>query len=226
VTNVSLPEMVALFAYAGEGFSRSVEILDYGLAGALLAELALAQRLAIVDGKVVPTNASPTGEVLCDSALRRMERDPVKRAPRDWVLRLSKDARRDVLDRLVQKGLLRRQKGRLLGALPSRYTAVNGRASLLLTEALSRVRGAVTAGPGEAADPTTTLCGLIEALGWARLALPDLPPQVVDHRLAELRDSVWPAIAVKSLVDEGRAGAWGPTVGGIMKNLDDWPKKR
>jgi hypothetical protein len=226
VTDVSIPELMALLAYAGKGFSRGVETLDYGLAGALLAELSLAQRVAIVDGKVITTNSAPTGEMLRADGLGRMALAGAGRAPRDWVLRLSKDVRQNVVGRLVQRGLIERQPGRYLGVLPRLgYAAVSGRTSPLLTGVLNRVRGAVTG--TERPDATTTaLCALIDALGWGRPALPDLPEPMVDHRLAEFRTSVWPAIAVKNLVDEGRAGAWGPTVGGIMKNLDDWPKGR
>ena len=82
------------------------------------------------------------------------------------------------------------------------------------------MRAAVTEPDG--ADPkNAALCGLVDALGWNRHCLPDLPRRQVDSRLDEIRRSELAANVVKGLVDEGRAGPWGPTVARIMSNLNE-----
>jgi hypothetical protein len=221
MTEASLAELVALLAHDADGTTRGTETnLDHGLGGAFLADLVLAARITVTGGHVMVINAAPTGHPLNDAVLRRIAQDRKARDPRDWVVRLTRDARSAVLDRLVRTGQLRREGGKILGVLPrDRYPTPDGRQSPTVTQALQRVRAAVT-GPGPADPATAALCGLIDALGWGERCLPDLPLQQVNGRLAEIRRSVWAADVVKDLVDEGRAGPWGPTVAKIRSNLD------
>jgi hypothetical protein len=91
--------------------------LDYGLRGALLAELVLANRLALDGKKLVVADTSPTGDALLDAALTTLQQAKRPRDTRHWVGSLSfkpGGIRKHLLERLVQKGILRREQRRLL----------------------------------------------------------------------------------------------------------------
>jgi hypothetical protein len=220
MTEASLAELVALLAHDGDGTARGAENLDYGLSGALLAELSLAERITVASGRVTVVNSAPTGHALSDFALHRIAQDRKAREARDWIVRLTKDVRSAVLDWLVHTGQVRRESGKVLGVLPrDRYPTPDGQESPAVAQARRCMRLAVTE-RGRVDPRIAALCGLVDALGWGDRCLPDLPQQQVSRRLAEIRRSVWAANVVKDLVDEGRAGAWGPTVAKIMSNLD------
>ena len=221
MTDASLAEVLALLAHDADGTARGTGThLDHGLAGALLAGLSVAGRITVARGSVVVLDPAPTGDPLDDAALHRIARDPARDA-RDWVVRLGHRLPPVVLDRLVRTGRLRRESGRVLRVLPrERYPTPDGRESPAVTHARRRLRAAVLAA-GPADPPTAALCGLVDALGWGPRCLPDLPRQQVTGRLAEIRRPVWAANAVKDLVDERRAGPWGPAVARIRSNLDE-----
>ncbi len=94
--------------------------LDRAVGGALLLDLATRQRIA-ADGdgtraRIRVVDATPTGEPLLDDALTRLAGD-VLRAQKA-VERLARRTRPQVLERLVERGLVRRERSRLLGIFP------------------------------------------------------------------------------------------------------------
>jgi hypothetical protein len=102
--------------------------LDRGLAGALLLDLALRERLA-VDGRgrgtrIAVVNPSPTGEPVVDVALAVLGRAPLR--ARHAVEQLTGRVREPVFDRLVERGLLAPQRRRRWGVFPGTAWAVPG----------------------------------------------------------------------------------------------------
>ncbi|WP_127130679.1 GPP34 family phosphoprotein [Georgenia sp. SYP-B2076] len=100
--------------------------LDLALAGAVVLELATAGRVVVSEpggavrpGRLVVRDPSPTGDGVLDEALRRIgTRRPGK--PQDHLPGLAKQLRPGLLDRLVGRGILRAEQGRVLGIFPTR----------------------------------------------------------------------------------------------------------
>ncbi|MEW2386504.1 GPP34 family phosphoprotein [Micromonospora sp. NPDC047707] len=224
MTSLSLAEALALLALSEDGILRGPqEDLDLGLAAALLADLSTAGKIDHIDGNVVVTNSEPTGNTLDDAALRDIAQDARLRGPRDWVVRLTKNVRDRTLEKLVQDGELIRTRSRMLRLLPvDRYRVTSLGDSSPVIGARQRLRRAAI--DAAAVDRTSlALCALVSALGWSSDLVPDLPAQDVDRRFAAMRRSVWAAGALRDLINERRVGPWGPTVGRIAANLDEWP---
>ncbi|WP_214406384.1 GOLPH3/VPS74 family protein [Pseudonocardia lacus] len=102
--------------------------LDRGLAGALLLDLALRERLAVEGGgrrlRLSVVNPSPTGEPVVDVALVELGRAPLR--ARRAVDQLAGRIRGPVFERLEQRGLLVPRRARRWGVLPATVWDVVG----------------------------------------------------------------------------------------------------
>lgn len=96
----------------------------YGLAGAVLAELALRGRIRMSDERLDVVDATPTGDPTLDEALRIVADRRRPRSPESWTYWLPHemdDLRRSVGDALAVDGLVGREERRLLGLRFVRY---------------------------------------------------------------------------------------------------------
>jgi hypothetical protein len=204
---MSLAEELVLLAYSDDGTPETDGMhLDNGLGGALLLELALAERVDVQDKNVVVTDPAPTGDRLVDDALALIAADGKGRKPGHWVKKLAKGTRGQVLDELVTRGVLRREQGRVLLVFPrTKYPAPHGVEPPAETEARARLYAAVQA-TGFAAEKvdvrTSALCALVAATGLDRKVFADLPRRQVKARLKEISEGAWAAAAVKKTIDE------------------------
>lgn len=201
----TLADELALLAHDDDG-SRTLgrPSLGYGLAGALLVELVLAGRIDVVGKKVAVLDPTPTGRPLLDRALARIA-DDKPRKPGHWVDKLSRKLTEQVMDGLVERGVLRREEGRVLLLFPrTRFPAPDGVQPAAETEARARMRRAVTSdGP---VDPrTAALCALVKAVGQERKVFPDLPRGEVRRRLKEISKGDWAATAVRQAIEQVQA---------------------
>jgi Golgi phosphoprotein 3 (GPP34) len=93
--------------------------LDRAISGALLLDLAIRERISAEgDGAkagLSVVDAAPTGDPLLDAALARLDK-PMR--AQKAVERLARGTRTPLLERQVERGLLRRETSRLLGLLP------------------------------------------------------------------------------------------------------------
>jgi hypothetical protein len=89
--------------------------LGLGLAGALLAELALPGTIRVWRGLIIPVGAQPPGDDLTHSVLRTMTAEREHLPVRDWLAFLAGTAARDVAHRLEHAGYLTCVRGGLLG---------------------------------------------------------------------------------------------------------------
>lgn len=127
-------EIMLLLLHDADG--RFVQVprwqLGYALAGGVLMDLALADRIDTDRWKLFVTSAEPVGDPLLDPTLAAIVASPERHEPRHWVEAASKNAaaiRQGALDRLVARGILERRRDRLLWVFGSRrYPVVDGAA--------------------------------------------------------------------------------------------------
>lgn len=98
--------------------------LPHALAGALLLELALAGKVDVAGdnarvkaGRLVVTDASPTGDEILDEALATI-REREGKKPQAVLSKLHKGLRDKLYERLADRGILRREQDKILGLFP------------------------------------------------------------------------------------------------------------
>jgi len=184
--------------------------LDYGLAGAVLVELALLERIAIEPAKrpangVVRVVGPATDVPVLDAALARIAEKPRKAVV--LVPRLAKGLRGSVTDGLVARGVLREQKARLLGIFPTRrWPAVDSAGEDAVRRRLSEVLV-----QGLTPDVhTAALVSLLSAMERAPqvVGAPDRAARKqVKQRAAAISEGDWAGAAVRSAVQAAQAAA-------------------
>lgn len=99
--------------------SHAHGILDYGLAGAVLAGLALEGKLTVVEDRLSVVDATPSGNGILDGALETIASSDRPRKATHWVNVLAgKKLPRKVVDELVTKGVLRSEEKRIFWVIP------------------------------------------------------------------------------------------------------------
>jgi hypothetical protein len=182
-----MADELLLLAYDDDGSAiAGTPSLDYALAGAVLADLALSGRIELVDGLVAVRDEQRLGDPMLDSALTRIAGDDKVRKPTHWVSKLSADLRETLLDRQVAAGILRRNEGRVLWVFPrTTYPCVDDRPE---REVRDRLR---TAPDG---DPLADLAVTIE-----------LGSTVFDEERRLSEHPHWTVRAVRTAIDEMQA---------------------
>ena len=132
-----------------------------GLAGATLIELLLANRVAVVDGRLDVIDSALTGDEEADATLEAIGANTAPCGPRAWVSWISHGAYDRVAGGLAAAGVVRRTSARRLGLVPVQ------RCLPAQDEDLVRVRGRVRYAihGTQLPDPyTAALCGLVRVL--------------------------------------------------------------
>ena len=156
---ITLVEESVLLALDDQtGALRPMPVLAFGyvLAGALLSDLALAGRVDTDPEKLTVINDEATGDALLDDALRQIAEEKTPQTTAHWLTVLSRDARRiqeAAIERLVERGVLRREERKLLWVIAERrYPTVDNHerievltrlAKLILGDALPEPRDAI-----------------------------------------------------------------------------------
>jgi hypothetical protein len=179
------------------------------LGGALLIELALAERIDVAEKtgrwmspKVALLDGPPVDEPLLDAAIRMIGEKP--RSAQDLVNRLGKGAKDVLLQRLTERGLVRPVQGRVLGLFPrTTWPAVDRAHESAVRD---RLQGALVAGLTPDAR-TSALVALLFALGHAHHVVDrgDRSAREVKARAKEISDGAWAATAVKDAVAAAQA---------------------
>lgn len=209
--DVSLAEELVLIAYYGETGKASTGAgeLDCGLAGAVLVELTLAGRIDVVDRKVRITNAAPTGDQIIDGVLDRIARERKARKPEWWVAKLRRGIRKAVLVQLIQRGVLREDRHRVMGLFPARrYPSVDP-----ATETAARARLGMAVLKGLEPDTrTAALASLLHACGLSRKVFPELDRRQLKVRMKQIDEGQWAAAAVRKAIQSIHSAVAASTV--------------
>ena len=108
MTSIALAEELLLLAYDDQtGKATGSRIgLDLGMSAAVLVDLALAGRIAYVDGYLKVIDPSPIGDPIADAVLAKAA-DDEPHTPAQWLQRLRHRLRTRVLEDLVARGVIR-----------------------------------------------------------------------------------------------------------------------
>ncbi|MDF2707546.1 MAG: hypothetical protein K0R62_3198 [Nonomuraea muscovyensis] len=167
--------------------------LDPALAGAILAELAVNERIELSAKKVSVRDATPLADAELDATLARMAEERKERKPVWWVQKLySAKLRNRLLTRLADTGVLSEQRGKVLGVFPTtRWPELDGSVEAQIRE---RVAGALA---GTDPDPrTAVLIALMRAAKLDRKAFPGADKK----RIKEIAEGAWAADAVAQTI--------------------------
>ena len=107
MTSIPLAEELLLLAYDDQtGKATGSRIgLDLGMSAAVMVDLALAGRVAYVDGYLKVLDPRPIGEPIADAVLARAAEDE-PHTPAQWLQRLRHRLRIRVLEDLVARGVV------------------------------------------------------------------------------------------------------------------------
>jgi hypothetical protein len=170
------------------------------LAGALLAELALAGAVRVDRGGVIVCSMAAAGDVLTDRALAQIVQAPRSRAAALWVDQLCYDLgdiQQRVLHRLAERGVLTRNDRRILGLLRYRDFLVADREAVVRLYDETR---AAALGLAEADRRTCILLGLLRASGHLTGLASDHAHAEVEQRVRRLVQGYLVAAAVTEAV--------------------------
>jgi hypothetical protein len=201
----TLAEELLLLAHDIRGKCRIVPAaMDRGVAGALLAELALSGHLAVEDSVLAATGGPLTGDPILDDLLDGVAAS--SHTPREWVTRLGGSGLTErLLTRMVDSGQVEVDHHRNYGLFAETWYPV--RDIVALWEAHQRVVAAATARP--APDRRTLALGaLAEAAGLGKVLFATSGDwRALCGRMREASAGDWAAEAVRHAIGAERRSA-------------------
>jgi hypothetical protein len=177
--------------------------VQVALGGAVLAELALTESVVVGEktgmwrtAKVVPAGTPPADPVLAEAWAEVAEKE---RSAQDLVSRLGKGLKDRLLARLVESGIVREEKDRVLGLFPrTRWPAVSSTHEAEVRRALED-----TLLRGQDPDPRTgSLVALLSALDQAHRVVdhPGMSGGEVKKRAKAVAEGEWAARGVSDAI--------------------------
>lgn len=167
-------------------------VIGCALAGAVLMDLAFANRIDTDPERLVVLDRAPTDNATLDRVLARIAEDPRTEAgtgdTKGWIETLTAEEspaiRQEALDRLVARGILERQEEKFLWVFRSRrYPTVDGRAE---REVKLRLMEVLLSEEIPAPRDVALIC-LVDACGILRYILADREVESVGPRVEQLR---------------------------------------
>jgi hypothetical protein len=190
------------------GELRGASQLQVGLGGAVLADLALDDRVEVEEkssfwssAKVHTAGAPPTDPVLADGYATVAEKE---RSAQDLVSRLGKGLKERLIDGLVARGVLREEKSKTLGFIPrTRWPAVDSTHE-------EEVRRGLDAAllQGQPPDPhTAAVISILHAMGEAHKVVDrgGLSAGDVKKRAKAIAEGDWAAKGVSDAIAAANA---------------------
>lgn len=212
---VSLADELLLVALDDVSGRARGQGLEHGLAGAVLLELVMAERVGLDGRQVVVLDASPVGDVFADEALARIGAER-RRSAKAWVNALVKRLLPRVRRRLVDEGVLREEAHRFLGVIPyRRFPAVDGRVDVGVRARLMRA----VAGGGVPDARTAALAGLVRATRLERAALPELGYNEARRAVRGIAESDWATEATRKAIADTQAAVMAAVMSAVTASV-------
>lgn len=205
--------LLALREQDGRALIGSAE-LDCGLAGALLAELALAERVRLVGGRIRAVDPSPLGDPDLDALLQRIVADRRARKPERWVDRTRRDdVRKRRLARLAEIGVLEARDHRFLFF---KHTTYSERDPRYEQELRARLRAVMEGAPAD--GRAGALLAIVHACGLDRKAFREVNGRLLRRRVKEVTKDEWAGQAVAKAIASTRASVSAATTAAAMSS--------
>ncbi|MGG7308241.1 GOLPH3/VPS74 family protein [Curtobacterium sp. AB451] len=199
---LSVPQAFALLQVEADGrWSTDVQTLDNGLAGAVLADLALRRVVSLRDGLVRVVNGAATGDPVLDGVVGTIAAADKPRPAKWWVTRIAKrPLRDDVFAGLIARGVITLEQGKALGIFPTtKYPERDGGPEALLRATIEDV----LAGRAEPTPFAAAVIGQLDATNTLRKQF-----GTVDRaRVQEITSGSWASPAVKAVLEDIQAAA-------------------
>ncbi|MFI1060898.1 MULTISPECIES: GOLPH3/VPS74 family protein [Streptomyces] len=201
LVRITLAEEIMLLSLDDEsGVARQRQSAGWAVAGAILLELVMAERVSVSGKYLELSSTEPTGEELLDGRIGLLEtwlRGRTKRRVTDWLTKDQPKAVGAVLARLGERGLVVAQVHKVFGVFPQRrYPEADGTVERALRV---RLREVVLAG-AEPDERTAGLIALIHSARLHRLAFPGRQPDELTERTAEIAAGQWAAESVRAAI--------------------------
>jgi Golgi phosphoprotein 3 len=130
ITFVEEIVLLALDDETGAPLPLPVTALGHGLAGAVIADLAVAGKVDTDAQQLTVLDRTPTGDLLLDPWLSLIATDPQPHPVTHWLTMLSdrqQEIEKPALERLIARGILRRQDKKILWVIGlRRYPTTDG----------------------------------------------------------------------------------------------------
>ncbi|MBF4615811.1 GOLPH3/VPS74 family protein [Curtobacterium sp. VKM Ac-1376] len=197
---LTVPQAFALLQVERDGqHALDGSTLDTGLAGAVLADLALRGVVSLQDGLVTVVNGAATGDAVLDGVVDSIAASGTPRKATWWVGQLGKRPLRDaVFAGLVERGVLSLEQGKVLGIFPTtKHPERDGGPEALLRSGIADVL-AGRAGP---APFSAAVIGLLDATNTLRKQFGPADKDLVK----EITSGTWASPAVKAVLEEVEA---------------------
>lgn len=211
--SVTLAEEIALLSLDDEsGAAKDRSSAGWAVAGGILLELAMAERISVSDGRLTVADTTPTGTALLDGRLERLDewtRRKSRRKVSEWLTRDQSKAVAATVESLCERGLVVEERSRMLGLFPvRRYPEADGSVE---QELRARLTSVVVHGT-EPDDRTSGLVSLLHAAKLHRVAFPDIPRKLVAPRMAKIADGQWAGDGVREAIRNMQAAMVAVTV--------------
>jgi Golgi phosphoprotein 3 GPP34 len=146
------------------------DILDIGLAGAVIGDLLFDERIALEQATVVLTSRYATGDPIADQVLRLIMGEPAQHGVRDWVTHLSDKIMPTVTESLAARRVITSKQNRGLLRRSTQYPPTDLRTA---SAPRARIRTAMF-GRANCDLATATLALLTWSLGVDDICAPEL----------------------------------------------------
>ena len=162
--------------------------LEHALVGGVLMDLAFANRIDTDPEKLMVIDPTPTGNPALDRVLERINESGDSRNTAQWLeilsAELGEDIQQQVLDSLIERGVLERREEKFLWVFRTRrYPMIDGR---MQREARQRVVGVLFS--GDIPDPRDiALICIADACGLLKTVFGESELDEVSARLEQLR---------------------------------------
>jgi hypothetical protein len=194
---LTVPQAFALLQVAPDGRkSLDGQTLDTGLAGAVLADLALHGVVSLQNGLVTVVSGAATGDPVLDGVVGSIAAAGAPRKAKWWVSRLGKrQLRDDVFAGLVELRVISIEQGKVLGLFPTtKHPERDGAPEALLRSGIADVLA-------RRADPTpfsAAVIGLLDATNTLRKQFGPVDKALVK----EITSGTWASPAVKAVLEQ------------------------